>query len=157
MAEETKIYLTEEGYKETEERLNHLVNVERPAVIERIKVAKEQGDLSENAEYSAAREEQGKIEGEIIELTETLKRAEIIKKGEKGKVSIGNFVTVLDLEFNEETEYMLVGTAEADLKANKISNESALGQALMGAKKGDVVTVSAPNGAYSVKILNIRD
>ncbi len=157
MAEENKIYLTEEGYKEIEERLSHLVNVERPAVIERIKFAKEQGDLSENAEYSAAREEQGKIEGEINELTETLKRAEIIKKGEKGKVSIGNFVKVLDLEFNEEEEYMLVGTAEADLKAKKISNESALGQALMGAKKGDVVTVDAPNGAYSVKIINIRD
>ena len=157
MAEEIKMYLTEEGYKEIEERLNLLINVERPAVIERIKVAKEQGDLSENAEYSAAREEQGKIEGEIAELSETLKRAVIIQKGEKGKVSIGKYVTVLDLEFNEEEEYMLVGTAEADLKANKISNESALGQALLGAKKGDVVTVLAPNGAYSVKILNIRD
>ena len=154
MADE-KIYLTEEGYKEKEDRLNELRNVFRPAVVERIKFAKEQGDLSENAEYSAAREEQAKIEGEIAELEETLKRAEIIQKGEKGKVSMGSVVKIYDMEMEEECEYMLVGTTEASIKDGKISNESILGKALLGAKKGDILTVPAPNGAYQVKVLEI--
>ena len=154
MADE-KIYLTEEGYKEKEDRLNELRNIFRPAVVERIKAAKEQGDLSENAEYSAAREEQAKIEGEILELEETLKRAEIIQKGEKGKVSMGSVVKILDMEMEEECEYMLVGTSEASIKDGKISNESILGNTLLGAKKGDILTVPAPNGAYQVKVLEI--
>lgn len=154
MADE-KILLTEEGYKEKEDRLNELRNIFRPAVVERIKAAKEQGDLSENAEYSAAREEQAKIEGEIAELEETLKRAEIIQKGEKGKVSMGSIVKIFDMEMEEEVTYKIVGTTEANIKENKISNESLLGQALMGSKKGVVLTVPAPNGAYQVKVLEI--
>ena len=153
MAEEIKkVYLTEEGQKEAKERLDYLRNVERPAVIERIKIAKEQGDLSENAEYHAAREEQGKIEGEINELEATLKYAVIIKNGGTDKVSMGSKVTIKDLEFGDET---VVGTTETDLKSGKISNESALGVALMGAKKGETVTVHAPNGSYKVKISEI--
>lgn len=154
MADE-KILLTEEGYKEKEDRLNELRNIYRPAVVERIKAAKEQGDLSENAEYSAAREEQAKIEGEIAELEETLKRAEIIQKGEKGKVSMGSIVKIFDMEMEEEVTYKIVGTTEANIKENKISNESLLGQALMGSKKGAILTVPAPNGAYQVKVLEI--
>ena len=154
MADE-KIYLTEEGYKEKEDRLNELRNIYRPAVVERIKAAKEQGDLSENAEYSAAREEQAKIEGEIAELEETLKRAEMIQKGEKGKVSMGSIVKIFDMEMEEEVTYKIVGTTEANIKENKISNESLLGQALMGSKKGAILTVPAPNGAYQVKVLEI--
>ena len=154
MADE-KIYLTEEGYREKEERLNELRNVSRPAVVERIKFAKEQGDLSENAEYSAAREEQAKIEGEILELEETLKRAVIIQKGEKGKISMGSVVKIYDLEMEEEAQYMLVGTTEANIKEGKISNESILGKTLLGAKKGDVLTVPAINGAYQIKVLEI--
>ena len=154
MADE-KIYLTEQGKKEKEDRLAELVNVLRPAVIERIKFAKEQGDLSENAEYSAARDEQGKIEGEILELEETLKRAVIIQKGEKGKISMGSVVKIYDLEMEEEAEYKIVGTTEANIKEGKISNESLLGQVLLGAKKGDVLTVPAQNGAYQVKVLEI--
>ena len=154
MADE-KILLTEEGYKEKEDRLNELRNIYRPAVVERIKAAKEQGDLSENAEYSAAREEQAKIEGEIAELEETLKRAEIIQKGEKGKVSMGSMVKIFDMEMEEEVTYKIVGTTEANIKENKISNESLLGQALMGSKKGAILTVPAPNGAYQVKVLEI--
>ena len=150
-----EILLTEEGRKEKEERLNELRNVYRPAVVERIKTAKEQGDLSENAEYSSAREEQAKIEGEILELEETLKRAKIIQKGEKGKVSMGSVVKILDLEMEEETIYKIVGTTEVNLKEGKISNESALGQTLLGAKKGDVLLVPAQNGAYQVKVLEI--
>jgi len=181
MAEENKFYLTEEGYKEAKERLDYLRNVANPEVIERIeirslscffssfacisssakkhksqnKIAKEQGDLSENAEYHAAREEQGKINGEIEELTYTLKYAVIIKKGSTDKVSIGCKVKILDLDMNEEAEYYIVGTTETDLKVGKISNESALGEALLGAKKGETVTVKAPNGSYEVKILDI--
>jgi len=154
MADE-KIYLTEKGKKEKEDRLAELRNVLKPAVIERIKFAKEQGDLSENAEYSAAREEQAKIEGEILELEETLKRAVIIQKGEKGKISMGSVVKILDLEMDEEAEYMLVGTTEASIKDGKISNESALGKTLLGAKKGDVLTVPAINGAYQIKVLDV--
>lgn len=155
MAEENKFYLTEEGYKEVKERLDYLRNVANPEVIERIKIAKEQGDLSENAEYHAAREEQGKINGEIEELTYTLKYAVIIKKGSTDKVSIGCKVKILDIDMNEEAEYYIVGTTETDLKVGKISNESALGEALLGAKKGETVTVKAPNGSYEVKILEI--
>ena len=155
MAEENKFYLTEEGYKEAKERLDYLRNVANPEVIERIKIAKEQGDLSENAEYHAAGEEQGKINGEIEELTYTLKYAVIIKKGSTDKVSIGCKVKILDLDMNEEAEYYIVGTTETDLKVGKISNESALGEALLGAKKGETVTVKAPNGSYEVKILDI--
>lgn len=155
MAEENKFYLTEEGFKEAQERLDYLRNVANPEVIERIKIAKEQGDLSENAEYHAAREEQGKINGEMQDLEYTLKYAVIIKKGATDKVSIGCKVKVLDLDFNEETLYHIVGTTETDLKAGKISNESALGEALIGAKKGETVTVKAPNGSYQVKILEI--
>ena len=154
MADE-KILLTEEGYKEKEDRLNELRNVLRPAVVERIKAAKEQGDLSENAEYSAARDEQAKIEGEIAELEETLKRAEIIQKGEKGKVSMGSTVKIFDYELEEEVTYKMVGTTEANIKEGKISNESILGQALVGSKKGDILTIAAPNGAYQVKVLEI--
>ncbi len=155
MAEENKFYLTEEGYKEAKERLDYLRNVANPEVIERIKIAKEQGDLSENAEYHAAREEQGKINGEIEELTYTLKYAVIIKKGSTDKVSIGCKVKILDIDMNEEAEYYIVGTTETDLKVGKISNESALGEALLGAKKDETVTVKAPNGSYEVKILDI--
>lgn len=155
MAEENKFYLTEEGYKEAQERLDYLRNVANPEVIERIKIAKEQGDLSENAEYHAAREEQGKINGEIEELTYTLKYAVIIKKGSTDKVSIGCKVKILDIDMNEEAEYYIVGTTETDLKVGKISNESALGEALLGSKKGETVTVKAPNGSYEVKILDI--
>jgi len=111
MADE-KIYLTEEGYKEKEDRLNELRNVFRPAVVERIKFAKEQGDLSENAEYSAAREEQAKIEGEIAELEETLKRAEIIQKGEKGKVSMGSVVKIYDMEMEDKCFGMIKDVIE---------------------------------------------
>ncbi len=150
-----EILLTEEGLKEKTDRLNELRNVYRPAVVERIKIAKEQGDLSENAEYSAAREEQGKIEGEILELEETLKRAKIIQKGEKGKVSMGSVVKIFDLEMEEEVIYKIVGTTEVNLKEGKISNESILGQVLLGAKKDDILTVPAQNGAYQVKVLEI--
>jgi len=158
-----KVLLTEEGYKQLQERLNHLKDVERPAVVERIKEARGQGDLSENAEYDAARNEQGRIEGEIVELEAKLKAAEIIKTGandakkDKDVISVGMKVKILDKELDEEDVYEIVGTTEADINKNRISNECPLGRALVGAKVGKTVRVLTPEKAdeYDVKIIAI--
>ena len=155
-----KVILTEEGYKQLEKRLEELKFVKRPEITERIKVARDFGDLSENAEYDAARTEQSKneqarIEGEIVEIEAKLKIAEIIKTdGGHGVVNVGSKVKILD-DLNEETEYEIVGTTEADISVGRISNESPLGKALIGAKLGDTVTVKAPKCSYQVKILGI--
>ncbi len=153
-----KVILTEEGYKQLEERLHELKFVKRPEITERIKVARDFGDLSENAEYDAAKNEQARIEGEIVEIEAKLKIAEIIKNdGAKDIVSVGRKVEILDLDFNETVIYEIVGTTEADIKKNKISNVSPLGRALIGSKAGDVVSVRAPESSYQVKILSIQD
>lgn len=151
-----KVILTEEGYKQLEKRLEELKFVKRPEITERIKVARDFGDLSENAEYDAAKNEQARIEGEIVEIEAKLKVAEIIKSdGGHGVVNVGNKVRVLDIEENEETEYEIVGTTEANIAVGRISNESPLGKALVGAKIGETVTVKAPKCSYQVKILGI--
>ena len=151
-----KVILTEEGYKQLEKRLEELKFVKRPEITERIKVARDFGDLSENAEYDAAKNEQARIEGEIVEIEAKLKVAEIIKSdGGHGVVNVGNKVRVLDIEENEETEYEIVGTTEANIAVGRISNESPLGKALVGAKIGEKVTVKAPKCSYQVKILGI--
>lgn len=151
-----KVILTEEGYKQLEKRLEELKFVKRPEITERIKVARDFGDLSENAEYDAAKNEQARIEGEIVEIEAKLKVAEIIKTdGGHGVVNVGNKVRVLDIEENEETEYEIVGTTEANIAVGRISNESPLGKALVGAKIGETVTVKAPKCSYQVKILGI--
>ena len=151
-----KVILTEEGYKQLEKRLEELKFVKRPEITERIKVARDFGDLSENAEYDAAKNEQARIEGEIVEIEAKLKVAEIIKSdGGHGVVNVGNKVKVLDLDENEETEYEIVGTTEANIAVGRISNESPLGKALVGAKIGETVTVKAPKCSYQVKILGI--
>ena len=145
-----KVILTEEGYKQLEKRLEELKFVKRPEITERIKVARDFGDLSENAEYDAAKNEQARIEGEIVEIEAKLKIAEIIKTdGGHGVVNVGSKVKILD-DLNEETEYEIVGTT-----VGRISNESPLGKALIGAKLGDTVTVKAPKCSYQVKILGI--
>lgn len=150
-----KVILTEEGYKQLEKRLEELKFVKRPEITERIKVARDFGDLSENAEYDAAKNEQARIEGEIVEIEAKLKIAEIIKTdGGHGVVNVGSKVKILD-DLNEETEYEIVGTTEADISVGRISNESPLGKALIGAKLGDMVTVKAPKCSYQVKILGI--
>ena len=150
-----KVILTEEGYKQLEKRLEELKFVKRPEITERIKVARDFGDLSENAEYDAAKNEQARIEGEIVEIEVKLKIAEIIKTdGGHGVVNVGSKVKILD-DLNEETEYEIVGTTEADISVGRISNESPLGKALIGAKLGDTVTVKAPKCSYQVKILGI--
>lgn len=152
-----KVILTEEGKLQLEKRLEELKFVKRPEITERIKIARDFGDLSENAEYDAAKNEQARIEGEIVEIEAKLKVAEIIKAGKKDVVSVGMKVVVFDEDGDpQEVEYELVGTTEADVYKNKISNESPLGQALIGRKVGDVVTVNAPGCAYPVKILAIK-
>lgn len=150
-----KIYLTEEGRQKLVDRLDHLTKVEMPAIIERIKFAREQGDLSENAEYTAARDEQARVNGEIEEIEAQLKVAVILKKGAKGIVSMGSKVKIFDGAVNEEATYQIVGTAEANYFEGKISNESVVGKALLGRKAGEVVEIDSMDGKYTIKILEI--
>ena len=159
MAEE--VILTEEGYKELDQRLEYLKVTKRAEITERIKVAREFGDLSENAEYDAAKNEQAMIEGEILEIEEKLKNAKVIRDSDKktGVVSLGSTVSLYDEEFDEQVEYQIVGTTEADPKAKpvaRISNESPVGKAVLGKKKGDAVLVDAPDCIIKMKILGIK-
>ena len=154
-----EVYLTREGLEELKRRHEDLVVNRRKEVAERIKIAREFGDLSENAEYDAAEEEQSFVESEIKDLEEKIMHAVIIDDGElsKHEVSLGSTVKVLDVEFDEEAEFRIVGTTEADAAENRISNESPLGKALLGGKKGDVVKVPTPNGGtIEYKIIEIN-
>ena len=137
-------YLTKEGLLELQDKLHTLKTVRRREIAEAIHTAKEQGDLSENAEYASAKEEQTSLEREIAELEDTVKNAQVIKKTSNDQVNIGNTVT-LHCDDKEKT-YRIVGSNEADPLAGKISNESPMGQALLGAKKGDKVSIPTPNG-----------
>ena len=152
-----KHYLTKKGYEERVALLEHLKVVRRKEVAQKLKEAREQGDLSENAEYDAAKDEQRDIEAQITELEEILKDAEIIQDDNKnkGKVKMESVVTLHDVEYDEDVEYVIVGSSEADSILNKISNESPLGAALMGKKVGDVVKVEAPVGVIEYKIKKI--
>ncbi len=154
MAQE--VILTKEGKEELEKRLEYLVLTKRAEITERVKTAREFGDLSENAEYKAARDEQAQIEGEILEIEAKLKYAVIIQDAtEKGKVSLGSKVDIEDLEFGDTLTYEIVGTTEADIENNRISNVSPIGNALLGKKAGDTVKVNAPSGAFSFKIKKV--
>ncbi len=155
MADE-KIYLTSEGFLEIEEELNHLKNERRPEIIKALKDARALGDLSENADYDAARDEQAKVEGRILELEKILEKATIIESSKDGKVGLGSTVTIYYIDDEEEEEYMIVGSKEADPSENKVSNESPLAKAIMGAKEGDVRSVESPNGKYDVKIVSVK-
>ena len=152
-----EIYITKEGKKEKEERLEFLKTVRRPEVLERLKTAREYGDLSENSEYDAARSEQGRLESEIQLIEETLRLAVIVDSDDinNDKVHVGSTVEILDMEFDEKLEYKIVGTIESNPDLGLISNESPIGKALIGRKKGDVVEIKSPNGSYSVKIVKI--
>ncbi len=152
-----KHYLTKKGYEERVALLEHLKVVRRKEVAQKLKEAREQGDLSENAEYDAAKDEQRDIEAQITELEDILKNAEIIQDDNKnkGKVKMESVVTLYDVEYDEDIEYVIVGSSEADSILNKISNESPLGAALMGKKVGDVVKVEAPVGVIEYKIKKI--
>ena len=152
-----KIYLTNEGFLEIEEELNHLKDVKRPEVIKALKEARALGDLSENADYDAARNEQAQIEGRILELEKILETAEIIEKRDTDKVGLGTTVVLryLDEDDDETEEYKIVGSKEADPSKNKISNESPLAKAIWGGKAGDERTVESPRGKYRVEIVEI--
>ena len=156
--EAKKNILTYEGLKKYEEELQELKVVKRREVAQKIKEAREQGDLSENAEYDAAKDEQRDIEARIEELEKILKNVEVFDMEEAAsndKVSFGLIVKVKDNEFDDEMEFKIVGATEANSLKGKISNESPLGKALIGAKKGDVVTVEAPAGMIEYTILDI--
>lgn len=152
-----EILLTEEGYKKMEAELEKLKTETRAEIAERIKVALGFGDLSENSEYDEAKNAQAENEDKIAELEAKLRFAKIIDDSEidTKKVQVGNTVKVLDMEFDEEVEYTIVGTTEADITQNKISNESPIGSALLGAKKNQVVEVQVPAGVCKYKILSI--
>ena len=154
MAEE--VLLTKEGKEELEKRLEYLKVTKRKEITERIKTAREFGDLSENAEYDAAKNEQAMIEGEILEIEAKLKYAVIRKEeGKKGTVSLGSKVDFVDEESGEAFTYEIVGTTEADVDQNRISNESPIGNALLGRKAGETVKVEAPAGVFNIKIKKV--
>jgi len=157
MSNNDKVYLTDEGFLELETELNELKNVKRPAVIKALKEARALGDLSENADYDAARSEQAQVEGRIQELEKIMENAHIIEKGSTDSVSLGTTVKIkyIDDDDDEIEEYRIVGSKEADPSNNKISNESPLALAIMHAKAGDVRTVESPNGTYDVEIIEI--
>ena len=157
MAEKKNI-LTYEGLKKLEDELQDLKVNQRREIAQKIKEAREQGDLSENAEYDAAKDEQSDIEARIEQIEKILKNAEVVLDEEidLDKISIGCLVRVLDVEYDEEEEYKLVGSSEASSLQNKISNESPFGQALIGAKVGDIVEVEAPAGVIKYKVLSIH-
>ena len=156
MSKEKELYLTQEGLDELRKELDELIQVKRPEVITALKDARAQGDLSENAEYDAARTEQAIVESRIKELEVMLERAVIITKVDTDVVSIGTKVTLEYVDDEEEEEYSIVGSSEADPFTNKISNESPIAKAIMGLKVGAVVSVESPNGKYDVKILAIN-
>ena len=152
-----EVFLTPDGFKELEERLSFLKVNGRHDVAEKIKVAREFGDISENAEYDAAKEEQAMIEGEILEIEQKLRTAKIIDGAvDTSSVSVGCTVTVYDVEFDENITYRIVGTTEANPGENVISNESPIGRALLGKKKGQTVTAETPGGAMKLKVLDIK-
>ena len=153
-----KIILTSEGLKKLEDEFDDLIVVKRKEVAQKIKEAREQGDLSENAEYDAAKDEQRDIEARIEEIEKILKNAEIVDEDEVdlGTINIGCQVKILDLEFDEELTYKIVGSTEANSLKGKISNESPVGKALIGKKVGDLVAVETQVGVVEYKVLDIQ-
>ena len=156
-----KQFLTKKGYDERVALLENLKVVRRKEGAQKLKEAREQGDLSENAEYDAAKDEQRDIEAQIAELEEILKNAEIIQDEAGGKksnkVKMESVVKLHDVEYDEDIEYVIVGSSEADSLNNKISNESPLGAALIGKKVGDTVKVEAPVGEIEYKIIEVKN
>ncbi|HIR79633.1 MAG TPA: transcription elongation factor GreA [Candidatus Egerieenecus merdigallinarum] len=158
MAEQqNKTVLTEEGLKKLEAQLDYLVSVRRNEVSEQIAIARGFGDLSENAEYDEAKKEQAKVEEEIVRLTNTIRTAVVVADSEISteKVSVGTSVRVKDVDTGDEDVYAIVGAEESDPYENKISNESPVGAGLLGAKRGDVVSIEIPAGILRYEILDI--
>ncbi|MBR4944461.1 MAG: transcription elongation factor GreA [Peptococcaceae bacterium] len=154
---EQDVILTREGLEQLEQELENLRTVKRTEVKERLKEAIALGDLSENSEYDDAKNEQAFMEGRILELEKMIRNAKIIEDGQmqEGTITVGSLVTVKDIEFDEITEYRLVGTVEADPMNNRISNESPVGRALLGHKAGDIIDVEVPAGVIQLEIIEI--
>ena len=152
-----ELFITAAGKAEKEERLRYLKNEKRPEVLEKLKIARDFGDLSENAEYDAAKKEQSILETEIASIEETLRKAKIIESTDvtMDTVGVGNVVTVYDEDFGEEDTYTIVGVIESDPDRNLVSNESPIGSGLMGKKVGDIAEITTPGGVIKMKILKI--
>ena len=153
---EKKIYLTEEGLQELKKELNELINVKRPENIQAIKEARALGDLSENADYDAAKNEQAEIEGRIKRIEKMLENVEIIENVVSDVVSLGSTVSIKYCDDDEVDEYKIVGSHEADPFMSRISNESPIAKAIMNKKVGDIVEVESPNGVYNIEITEIK-
>ncbi len=153
----SELFITLKGKQEKEERLRYLKNEKRPEVLEKLKIARDFGDLSENSEYDAAKKEQSIVETEIASIEETLRKATIIEDKDvtNDTVGVGNSVTVVDLEFGDEETYKIVGVIESDPDKNYVSNESPMGAGLMGKKVGEIADVVTPNGVIKFKIKKI--
>ncbi len=156
--DEKEILVTQEGYDNLEKELEYLKTEKRTEIAERIKVALGFGDLSENSEYDEAKNAQASNEIKIAELENKLRYAKIIDESEidTKTVQVGNKVKILDMQYNEELEYTIVGSTEVDLSQNKISNESPIGSALLGAKKNQIVEAETPGGIAKYKVLEIK-
>ena len=158
MSQTKQFIMTYEGVKKLEEELEYLKTVKRKEITEKIKVALGYGDLSENSEYDEAKNDQAFTEGRILQLENMLKNAEVVDESEipTDTVSVGSIVKVKDYDFDEEVEYTIVGSAEADPMNFRISNESPVGKGLIGKKVGDVVEVNVPDGVSKFEVLDIR-
>jgi len=158
MRAQKPVYLTQEGLDALKTELDDLINVRRPALAERLHIAIKQGDLSENADYIAAKEEQGFLEGRVLEVQQMIRNAQLIQNNgsSDGRVSIGSHVTVLEKGEDAPETYHMVGATEADPLHGKISNESPLGVALLGHKAGDSVTVRAPAGDIYFEVVEVH-
>ena len=155
MTDTKEIYVTNEGLEQMKQELEDLIQVKRPEVIKALKEARALGDLSENAEYDAARQEQAQTEARIKELEAMIEHAVIIENVDTNEVSIGTKVTIEYVDDDDTEEYSIVGVKEADPFNNKISNESPIARAILGKKIGDIVSVDSPNGTYDVKVVAI--
>jgi transcription elongation factor GreA len=153
-----EVILTPDGYKKLQQEIDYLSTEKRRDIAERIRVAREFGDIAENAEYDSAKNEQAHLEARIAVLEERLKNARVVTRKEikSGEVSVGTKVRLRDVKANKTVEYHIVGSAEANPAENKLSNESPVGQAIMGRKKGETVEVAAPRGTLKFKIMDIK-
>ena len=153
-----EVILTPEGYEKLKQEIEYLSNEKRREVADRIRIARGFGDIAENAEYDDAKNEQAMLEHRIAQLEERLRSARVIAKGDvkKDVVSVGSKVKLRDIDAKKTVEYHIVGSTEANPAENKLSNESPVGKAILGRKKGEVVEVAAPRGAFKVKILEIK-
>jgi transcription elongation factor GreA len=153
-----EVILTPDGYEKLKQEIEYLSNDKRREVADRIRIAREFGDIAENAEYDDAKNEQAMLEARIAKLEEQLRAARVIKKSDVSKdvVSIGSRVRLKDVDANETVEYHIVGSAEANPREHKLSNESPVGKAIIGRKKGETVEVAAPRGALKFKIMDIK-